>query len=531
LAGPGPLHLHWLSLGDVLRENRRSHPRRTAWVCGGERATHPELDLRTTRLASALARAGVGAGDRVLWLGQNCHRVLEGLLAAAKLGAVLCPANWRLGAEELAFVLEDCDPRVVLWQEQEIGEAVRGARARAGARALWIQSDAGGPGSYEDFLAGGSSEDPELPVDPASPVLALYTAAFSGRPSAALLSHRAILVQDLVLATVQRLSCESVYLNAGPLFHIGTFQSTLATFHLGGCNVFTRRADPEEICRLVEAERCTGAYLVGPTIERILELNRDGRYDLSSLRSFPGPPEWNAMVTIDESPWGRHPAGYGQTELTGLLTFNALGAGARGASGRPSPLARVRILDEAGRELPPGETGEIAVRGPSVMNGYLGRPDLDAARRAHGWHRTHDLGRREADGSISFVGPKTRLIKSASENIYPLEVESCLASHPAVAECAVIGVPDPRWVQSVLAVVVLREGARASEEELVRHCRERMASYKKPRRVAFLDALPRRGRAVDYDALDARFGGGGYPGGRSPAAIAADQARRAEPGA
>jgi len=520
----GPLS--WLTLGDVLRENRRSHPLRAATVCGAQRARYPELDARVSRLASALGRAGVGAGDCILWLGQNCHRVLESLLAAARLGAVLCPANWRQSAEELAFVLEDSDPRVVLWQEQEIGEAVGGARARAGGRALWIRSDTEGAGSYEDFLASGAPEDPELPVDPAAAVLQLYTAAFGGRPSGALLSHRALLLQNLVLATVQQLSCESVYLSAGPLFHIGTWMGALATFHLGGTNVFSRRADPEEICRLVEAERCTGAYLVGPTVERIAALNRDRRYDLSSLRSFPGRPEWNAMVTVDESPWGRHPAGYGQTELTGMLSFHALGPGARGASGRPSPLARVRILGEAGEELAAGQVGEIAVRGPTLMNGYLRRPELDAARRSNGWHRTHDLGRREPDGSISFLGPKTRLIKSASENIYPLEVESCLASHPAVAECAVIGVPDPRWVQSVKAIVVLREGARAGAEELVGHCRERMASYKKPRSIEFVDALPRRGGAIDYDELDARFGGGGYPGGRSPAAILAEEARR-----
>jgi long-chain acyl-CoA synthetase len=146
------------------------------------------------------------------------------------------------------------------------------------------------------------------------------------------------------------------------------------------------------------------------------------------------------------------------------------------------------------------------------MNGYFNRPELNAARQAGGWHHTNDLGRIEPDGSLTFIGPKTRLIKSAAENIYPTEVEGCLRAHPAVADAAVIGVPDATWGQNVMAVVVLREGEKASAEEIIDHCRERIASYKKPKGVEFVDAIPRQGFAVDYDALDERFGGGGYPG-------------------
>jgi long-chain acyl-CoA synthetase len=147
-----------------------------------------------------------------------------------------------------------------------------------------------------------------------------------------------------------------------------------------------------------------------------------------------------------------------------------------------------------------------------MMNGYWNRPDETARRFRNGWHHTHDLGRREVDGSLTFIGPATRIIKSAAENIYPAEVEGCLKQHPAIADAAVIGVPDPKWVQSVKGVVVLRDGMHASEEEIIDFCRERIASYKKPRSVEFVDAIARQGFAVDYDALDERFGGGGYPG-------------------
>jgi long-chain acyl-CoA synthetase len=266
---------------------------------------------------------------------------------------------------------------------------------------------------------------------------------------------------------------------------------------------------------VIEAERCTGAFLMPPTIAKILELNRRGRFDLHSLRTFGGSPEWNAMITVDDSPWARHPAGYGQTEVMGMLTLNAWGGSHTGGAGRPGPLAQVRIVDPAGAEVPTGETGEIVARGPTVLTGFHARPELEQQRLRGGWYHTGDLGRREDDGSITFVAPLGRLIKSAAENIYPAEVEQCLATHPAVAEAAVIGLPDPSWGQRVAAVVVCKEGATVDEAALIEHCRARLASYKKPRSVLFVDALPRHGWEVDYAALDAAHGGGGYPGAGS----------------
>jgi acyl-CoA synthetase (AMP-forming)/AMP-acid ligase II len=190
-----------------------------------------------------------------------------------------------------------------------------------------------------------------------------------------------------------------------------------------------------------------------------------------------------------------------------------LGVGAAGTHGRPSPLVDLRVVDSEDNEVPPGSVGEIVVRGFTVMCGYWNRATLNGQRARNGWHHTNDLGRFEADGSFTFVGPKTRMLKSAAENIYPVEVENCLKQHPAVEDCAVIGVPDDTWVQAVKAIVVLRAGARATDDELIAHCKQRIASYKKPRSIEFADSIPRRGFAPDYDALDERYGGGGYPGG------------------
>jgi long-chain acyl-CoA synthetase len=298
------------------------------------------------------------------------------------------------------------------------------------------------------------------------------------------------------------------------MFHLGTLMHTLATFVFGGTNAFARRVDGTELCRIIETERCTGAFLVGPIFEQILEANADGRFDLSSLRTAGGSPAWNAMTSRDESEWATRPGGYGQTEVVGMMTFSCLGADAVGTHGRTSPLLQIRIVGADDEELEVGDVGEIVTRGPTVMNGYWNRPEENGRRSAGGWHHTNDLGRREADGSITFIGPKTRMIKSAAENIYPTEVERCIAEHPAVAECAVIGVPDPKWVQSVKVIVVVQDGASLSGDDVIEHCRARIASYKKPRFVEFTDALPRDGWVVDYDALDEAYGGGNYPGGK-----------------
>jgi long-chain acyl-CoA synthetase len=228
------------------------------------------------------------------------------------------------------------------------------------------------------------------------------------------------------------------------------------------------------------------------------------------------------MVSRDESRWGRNPGGYGQTEVMGMATFTLL-AGERpgealGTHGRPSPLVQVRVVDEDDAERPAGEVGEIVVRGATVMNGYWNRPEENAVRSRNGWHHTNDLGRFEADGSFSFIAPKSRMLKSGAENIYPAEVENAIRAHPGVADCAVIGVPDDVWVQSVTAIVVRAGGHDLAPDDVVEWCRARIASYKKPRRVEFVDALPRAGFAVDYDELDRRFGGGGYPGGTTRSA-------------
>src|SRR4051812_17007449 len=509
--------LHTTTLADVLREHGRSWPTKTALVCGDERYTYAEFDQRASRLANALRERGVGTGDRILWLGQNCHTILEALLAAAKLGASFCPANWRQSPDEFAYVLEDLAPAAVLWQADEIGEPIIKAREATGSSAIWVGCDAEavkhGDPSYAEVLGIGSTEDLDIDVDPASAVLTMYTAAFSGRPQAAQLSHLGLMFQNLNIAIIQQVTPEDVYLNCGPLFHIATLMTTAATFQLAGTNVFTSRADAEEICRLTDAEKVTGAFILPQVVKRIVEVNKDRTYDLSSLQTMSmGNKEFKEMISPRTTYWMRKPGGYGQTEVNGLLTFSAFGDGPM-APGRPVPGMQVRIVDEDMNELAVGETGEIVARGPAAMVGYFGKDEENGRRQRGGWHPPNDRGRREPDGTISFMGPKTELIKPGVENVYPAEVEGALQKPPAVAEVVVIGVPDPVWDQNVKAVVRLHDVKQATADELIDHCKNLIASYKKPKSVDFVDAFPRLESGwVDREAVKAAHGGGGTPG-------------------
>ncbi|MCA1831181.1 MAG: AMP-binding protein [Actinomycetota bacterium] len=482
------------TLADLVRENARSYPLREAVACSGERLTFAEFDARVNGLAAVLGDAKVRRGDRVLWLAQNCHRALEMLFACAKLGAVFVPANWRQAAEEMAFVIEDSQPRLAVWQEAEIGQRVAAARAVAGRDTAWLRIDE---------LGTRADEEPAEDIDEDAVIVQMYTAAFEGRPRGAQLSHRNLVTSSLQHAFTQRYGWDDVHLASMPFFHVLGLLNAVAIFHVGALNVVVRRSDPEEISRLISAERVTRAILIGPTVGDVIRAAEHHRHDLSSLRTIPGgggadAERWSQMTTPDLPPMG----GYGQTELAGQVTYDAYGPRGEGSHGHAAPLAVVRIVGEEGDELSPGEAGEIVVRGPQIMRGYAGVASVGE------WRHTGDLGRREADGSITFIGPKTELIKTGAENVYPAEVEAALARHPAVKESCVFGVSDPVWRKAVKAVVVLRDGESLDAPTLIDFCKEHIASYKKPRDIQFVTQLPRAASGtIDRDEVKRLYGG------------------------
>jgi acyl-CoA synthetase (AMP-forming)/AMP-acid ligase II len=497
------------TIADAVRTHALRAPDAVAIVCEATHSTWAQLDNRVNALAAALQADGVGLGERILWWGQNCHRLLELLCAASRLGATVCPVNWRQSTRELEFVIDDCTPRVIVWQEREIGSTIRDLMTPQRSDIVWIQHDGDGPGSYEQHVDScvqpafsSANEHEDLPV------LMMYTAAFSGTPNGALLSSRALISQSLTIRLLEHLDESTVYLNSGPMFHIGSLRRTLAVLHAGGRNVMCRRVDAQTLCELIATERCTDAFLQKPTMSQMVDVNRDRRYDLSSLRSRGGPEGWAAMVTIGDLDLVR--SGYGQTELAGVVTFDY--PGRPGIGSWPGPLARVDVQTTDGTTVERGQIGEIVVRGPMVMNGYHCRDTLNTNRIRDGWYRTNDLGRLEPDGSISFVGPVERIVKTANENVYPIEVENRLREHPDVADVGVLGIPDQEWGQRLKAVVVRREGTSVSSDALLAFARTALAGYKCPRLYEFVDALPTTSGQLDRDTLDAHHSGGGYPG-------------------
>jgi acyl-CoA synthetase (AMP-forming)/AMP-acid ligase II len=491
-----------LGFYDLLLQHRDGHPGKTAVITGGRRLSYAELVDRIDRLTTVLREQGVGAGDRILWLGQNAHQVLELLIACARTGAMVCPANWRQSSEELRFLVTDLDPQLVIGLDAVLAESVLGG-------AKWIPVE--GDGGYEDLIRCATpclGDDPLPEADPQRGLLVLYTAAFSGRPAGAVLTEQGLYLQGVAHIPVLEVRHDDRNLVTTPLFHILAWVALLPVLIAGGTNIFVPRPDAEAICRAIANDGATTGLIMPATAVQIAGLIADGRYDLSRFRSglpLPGRPDKTALGILA--------SGYGQTETAGPVLFGlpgvALGEPSRG---RPSPVARVRIVDETGRDVPPGETGEILVCGPTVTVGYWNRPDTNSGRRTGRWWRTRDLGRRDSDGIITFVGPKLRMLKTGGENVYPAEVESCLEMHPSVTSAALIGCPDETWGQVVTAVVVRRAHHDVDADTLGAHVREKLAAYKVPRVIHFVDEMPMTATGKDYAALDARFGGGSYPG-------------------
>lgn len=503
--------VHAYGWGDLLHEQARSRHAMPATIDGDHVYSYAALDDRVNRLAGVLRSKGVVKGDRILWLGQNSFRVLEALLASARVGAIFCPANWRWSVQEIAFALDDFDPKVVFWQDAEIGAVNRDARKGWKPDGNWICHDGcDGEDSYEAMLAAADPEADFDPVEPSTPLLGIYTAGFSGRPGAALLSHESLMIIAWLAMTSQAIDENSGYLVSGPMFHLGVLMGTLGTFLAGGRNAFVARVDATELLENIDRHRLTHAFVPQPTVVQMREANRDGRYDVSSIWADNQMSDYvMPMVMPRHAPAMRRIGGYGQTEIGGLAAVAWMGGS---GAGRPVPFVQFRIADGEGQELPFGQTGEILARGPIVMCGYWNRPEENARRVVDGWHRTNDLGKRLDDGSLVFIGPKTTMIKTGVENVYPAEVENCLKAHEGVADVAVIGVPDPTWDQNIKAIIVRKPGTDYPPEAFITHVRDRLAGYKKPKIVEFADSLP---RGADYQldraALDATYGGGGYP--------------------
>jgi acyl-CoA synthetase (AMP-forming)/AMP-acid ligase II len=492
-----------MTLDVQLARTARKAPEALAYVYGEQRVTFGELDERVTRLANALATRGVGHGDRLAVLMTNRIEVVESYLAGSRLGAIVVPVNFRLVAAEITYIL-DHSGSVALVVNDELAELATTARAGAPALATVLQVGPGplepGAEAYEDALAAASPDPTPIDGSDDDPAFIMYTSGTTGRPKGAVLSHHNLTMNTFNMIIENRIGTgDEVWLSGLPLFHIGGLNGILPYLMVGGTVVMlpTGNFDPAVVVDLMELERVTGCYLVPTQWQQVCSLpglrDRDLVLRRISWGASMAPPS-TLQAMADAFPGVPNSNAFGQTEMSSV-TCNLPGHLAvekMGSVGKPVVNVEARIVDDDMRDVPRGETGEIVYRGPTVLQGYWNNPEADAEAFRGGWFHSGDLCRMDEDGFIYVVDRKKDMIISGGENIYSAEVEAVLDRHPKVAEVAVIGVPHERWVETPLAVVVPVDPADPpTEEELVAHCREHLASYKKPGAVAIVDHLPR----------------------------------------
>jgi long-chain acyl-CoA synthetase len=451
-----------------LEAGARRWPERRALVWEGGALTHGELDARAVAAAARLATRGVGPGARLAFAIPNRRAFAVALLAGWKLGATVVPLDPRLTSEERRAILADLAPAVML-EEADV--------------------DADPPTRREAL------RDP-APVD--APALILYTSGSTGRPKGAVIGHEALASANQSWAEpVMALTPEDVVLAALPLSHsFGLNGALLAPLLAGASVVLLERFSPEAALGAIRRHRVTVFPAVATMFRRILDGPGLTRSSVGSLRiavSGAAPCPWELAEEWRSRTGIRILRGYGMTELFRPISYLASDPfDSPAAVGRPVPGVEVRIVDDGGRPLPAGEVGELWIKTPHAMQSYLNAPEeTREVLTEDGWFRTGDLARVAAGGSLEIAGRKRERILRAGYSIFPAEVEAVLLTHPAVAEAAVIGVPHEELGEEVAAFVALKPRASARPDELVAYCRERLASFKYPRRVTILPELPK----------------------------------------
>ena len=482
---------HYLDGHALLRPNK------VALICGERSLTYAELNARARRVANALYGLGVRANDRVVVMAYNSIELLETVGGLSKLSAISVLTNYRLREHEVSYIVNDCQARAIIAGPGLVGVVDRARPEVAGSEVAYIAiGDEVPPGwlRYEDLLAS-ASED--LPAgEPGLGSTMSYTSGTTGKPKGAY-RPTSVPVED-ILQIIQafELTEPDVHLLAGPYYH--SAPSFFVTLHslLGSTLVIQPKFDAEEALRLIDRHKVTTTFLPPILLQRLCDVPEEvaARYDTSSLRTVilggaPCPYALKVRATerLGECLWEF----YGATE-TAIVTLLRPEDQLRkpGSCGKVGPGQQIRLLDAAGNEVPVNTPGEMWSRNGWLAE-YYNRPDATASSTKDGFFSVGDIAYRDEEGYYYICDRKIDMIISGGVNIYPAEIEAVLSAHPAVADVAVVGVPDERWGESVKAVVELRPGASATAEELIAFCDERLAGYKKPRSVDFVDALPR----------------------------------------
>ncbi|GAA4098114.1 long-chain fatty acid--CoA ligase [Actinomadura miaoliensis] len=518
-------------LGSWPARRARKTPNRPALVYQDQSRTYAETHERVTRLAHVLRALGVRRGDRVAYLGPNHPAFLETLFATGALGGVFVPLNTRLAGPEIAYQLADSGASVLVYAPGHAA-LVDGIRGTTGVRAhIPLEAADGG---YEELLAAAATDPVDEPVGLDDPCMIMYTSGTTGRPKGATLTHGNITWNTVNVLIDHDLVAGEVALVSAPLFHTaGLNMLTLPVLLKGGCCVLVERFDPDAVFDLIERHRVTFMFGVPTMFQQVARSPRWPAADLSSLRLLTcgGAPVPTSLIAAYQERGLTFLQGYGMTEASpGVLFLDAAHAISKaGSAGVPHFFSDVRVVGPDMRAVPPGETGEVVVKGPHVMPGYWGLPEETAGVFTDGWFHSGDAARVDEDGYAYIVDRIKDMIVSGGENIYPAEVENAILADPDVLECAVIGVPDDTWGEVGRAIVVPRPGSALTAERVLAPLSDRLAKYKIPKSVVFADAIPRNAAGKVLKArLRAEHGAAG-PGSAAPASRPAEQAPPTEP--
>lgn len=490
------------TLGDMINDNAKRYPDKTAFVFESRRYTFKQVNERVNRLINALADLGVEKGDRVGILAYNCPQYFE-VFGLAKAGRVCVPLNYRSVGRELVYLINDSESNTLIL-ESEFADVVNSIRHELDGVRNFICLDAARENmlSYEQLISRFPPDEPTDDVEADDPCVLFYTSGTTGHPKGAIHTNKSLVAE--IMLRHSDFGSDDIALCVMPFFHVAGSATTLfPAFGSGATIVIHRTFDEALVLAAIEREKVTYVGLVPAMVIRLLEHPNLSQYDLSSLRTimYVGAPMPIEVLRRGIGHFGEiFTQLFGQTETLNLAVLDKEEHKLEGSpkeikklesAGKPFVEGELRIVDEQGRDVPMGEVGEIVARSDRMMTGYWKMPDQTAETIKDGWLHTGDMGKMDEDGHIYLVDRKKDMIISGGENIYSREVEEVLYMHPAVLEAAVIGVPDEKWGESVKAVVVLKEGAAASEEDIIDFCKGHLASYKKPRSVEFQDSLPK----------------------------------------
>jgi acyl-CoA synthetase (AMP-forming)/AMP-acid ligase II len=495
------VHTALQDLAELIRYQAAVRPEQVAITFQGRSTTYGQLDRRANRVANGLHAISPAPEMRVASLSQNSDLFFELVFGAAKARDVVSAVNWRLAPAEVAYIVNDAMAQVLFVSEEcfPMVEQIR-PQLRTVRQVIAFSGSHPERESYMTWRDGQDGDDPRLAIAGEDVVLQLYTSGTTGHPKGAQITHHNLLAALQAAGEFYPCAADDVSLACMPQFHIGGSLLGLIALYAGARDVITREFDPTEILHLIPTERVTLTFFVPAMMLFLLQTPGCQEVDFSSLKRIvygasPIPLDLlrEALATF-KCEFGHL---YGLTETTGVVTFlppedhELVGSPRMRSCGRPLSNAEIKVVAADDALLPPGQVGEIVVRSRQVMKGYWNLPEETASTIRNGWLHTGDAGYFDADGYLYIHDRVKDMVISGGENIYPAEVESAIYGHPAVADVAVIGIPDDRWGEAVKAIVVVKPGSAVTAAELMTYCRERIAHYKAPKSVDFVDCLPR----------------------------------------